>query len=150
HGTFLKFSFLLLYQSSISITEGSSTTLSCTYTGSPLNLHWFQQKPGSRPEFLMLIDEATKIKITAKPPDPRLSIRLHTSNKVDLIISSTAVSDSALYYCALQNMVLSGEGAVSLSVSLAFRTWKTCSDKWNNEFRCLPKDPEGEFPAIGL
>ncbi|KAK3568377.1 hypothetical protein QTP86_005584 [Hemibagrus guttatus] len=28
------------------------------------------------------------------------------------------------------------------------RTWKTCCDKWNHEFCCLPKNPEGECPAI--
>ncbi|XP_054624657.1 galactokinase isoform X2 [Dunckerocampus dactyliophorus] len=28
------------------------------------------------------------------------------------------------------------------------RTWKTCCDKWNHEFCCLPKNLEGECPAI--
>uniref|UniRef100_A0A3B1IGD1 Ig-like domain-containing protein n=1 Tax=Astyanax mexicanus TaxID=7994 RepID=A0A3B1IGD1_ASTMX len=89
-------------QSSISISEGRSITLSCTYTGSPWDLHWYQQKPGSRPEFLVLINEASGTNVTAQQPDPRLSIRLQKNNmKVYLEISSTAVSDSALYYCAL-------------------------------------------------
>uniref|UniRef100_A0A3B1JJW4 Ig-like domain-containing protein n=1 Tax=Astyanax mexicanus TaxID=7994 RepID=A0A3B1JJW4_ASTMX len=89
-------------QSSISISEGRSITLSCTYTGSPRDLHWYQQKPGSRPEFLVLINEASGLNTTAQEPKPRLSIRLQKNNKkVNLIISSTAVSDSALYYCAL-------------------------------------------------
>ncbi len=26
--------------------------------------------------------------------------------------------------------------------------WKTCCDKWNHEFCCLPKNPEGQCPAI--
>uniref|UniRef100_A0A8B9LLY4 Ig-like domain-containing protein n=1 Tax=Astyanax mexicanus TaxID=7994 RepID=A0A8B9LLY4_ASTMX len=90
-------------QSSISISEGSTITLSCTYAGSPPGLHWYQQKPGSRPEFLVLINEASGSNTTAQQPNPRLSIKLHKKEKkVDLEISSTAVSDSALYYCALQ------------------------------------------------
>uniref|UniRef100_A0A8B9LPI7 Ig-like domain-containing protein n=1 Tax=Astyanax mexicanus TaxID=7994 RepID=A0A8B9LPI7_ASTMX len=86
--------------------EGRSITLSCSYTGSPRDLHWYQQKPGSRPEFLVLINEASGTNVTAQQLDPRLSIILQKNNKkVDLEISSTAVSDSALYYCALQPTV---------------------------------------------
>uniref|UniRef100_A0A3B1IL47 T-cell receptor alpha/delta variable 1 n=1 Tax=Astyanax mexicanus TaxID=7994 RepID=A0A3B1IL47_ASTMX len=94
------------YQSSISITKGSNTTLSCSYTGYVNSLHWYQQKPGSRPEFLILIIESTKDVTRAQQLDPRLSIKLHKQEKkVDLEISSTAVSDSALYYCALEPTV---------------------------------------------
>uniref|UniRef100_A0A8B9RM50 Ig-like domain-containing protein n=1 Tax=Astyanax mexicanus TaxID=7994 RepID=A0A8B9RM50_ASTMX len=95
-----------LNQSSVSISKGSTTTLSCTYTGSAYSLHWYQQKPGSRPEFIMLIMESTQGVTKAQQPDPRFSIKLHKQDKkVDLEISSTAVSDSALYYCALQPTV---------------------------------------------
>uniref|UniRef100_A0A3B1IJ58 T-cell receptor alpha/delta variable 1 n=1 Tax=Astyanax mexicanus TaxID=7994 RepID=A0A3B1IJ58_ASTMX len=92
-------------QSFISISEGSNTTLSCTYEGYATSLHWYQQKPGSRPEFLMLILVSSKQITKSQKPDPRLSINLQESNKVNLEISSTAVSDSALYYCALQPTV---------------------------------------------
>ncbi|XP_076828209.1 uncharacterized protein LOC143474592 [Brachyhypopomus gauderio] len=51
----------------ISLTEGSSTTLSCTYDGSPYSLHWYLQKPGSRPEFLLLIIQASEYVIKAEP-----------------------------------------------------------------------------------
>uniref|UniRef100_A0A8B9LPL4 Ig-like domain-containing protein n=1 Tax=Astyanax mexicanus TaxID=7994 RepID=A0A8B9LPL4_ASTMX len=103
-------------QSFISISEGSSITLSCTYEGSPYRLHWYQKKTGSRPEFLMLIHVSSKQITKSQKPDPRLSINLQESNKVNLEISSTAVSDSALYYCALQptNHIFSVEGAASL------------------------------------
>uniref|UniRef100_A0A8B9LJX3 Ig-like domain-containing protein n=1 Tax=Astyanax mexicanus TaxID=7994 RepID=A0A8B9LJX3_ASTMX len=88
---------------------GSTTTLSCTYEGSPYSLHWYQKKPGSRPEFLALFFVSAKQITRAQPPDHRLSIKLQesagNSKKVNLIISSTAVSDSALYYCALQPTV---------------------------------------------
>ncbi|XP_053089529.1 uncharacterized protein LOC113540068, partial [Pangasianodon hypophthalmus] len=85
-----------------SVTEGSNITLSCTYTGSVYSLHWYQQKPGSRPEFLLLIDEGSGRVTQAEPPHPRLSMKLDKmGKKVDLLISSAAVTDSALYYCAL-------------------------------------------------
>ncbi|KAI5627815.1 hypothetical protein C0J50_10666, partial [Silurus asotus] len=89
-------------ETTLSVTEGSNITLSCTYTGSVYSLHWYQQKPGSRPEFLLLIQETSEHVTEAQPPNPRLSITLDkTDKKVDLHISSAAVSDSALYYCAL-------------------------------------------------
>ncbi|KAI5627816.1 hypothetical protein C0J50_10664, partial [Silurus asotus] len=88
-------------ETTLSVTEGSNITLSCTYTGSAYRLHWYQQKPGSRPEFLLLIQETSEHVTEAQPPHPRLSIKLKSNKKVDLHISSAAVSESALYYCAL-------------------------------------------------
>uniref|UniRef100_A0A3B4E0C3 T-cell receptor alpha/delta variable 1 n=1 Tax=Pygocentrus nattereri TaxID=42514 RepID=A0A3B4E0C3_PYGNA len=89
-------------ETSMFVSEGSRTTLSCTYDGSPNSLHWYQQKPGSRPEFLLLIHVSTRRVTEAKIADPRLSITLpKDQNEVDLIISSAAVSDSALYYSTL-------------------------------------------------
>ncbi|KAI5609526.1 hypothetical protein C0J50_9458 [Silurus asotus] len=89
-------------ETTLSVTEGSNITLSCTYTGSAYRLHWYQQKPGSRREFLLLIDEGSEHVTEVQPPHPRLSIKNDKTNKkVDLHISSAAVSDSALYYCAL-------------------------------------------------
>ncbi|XP_060774334.1 uncharacterized protein LOC132884496 [Neoarius graeffei] len=88
-------------QTNVFSTEGSNTTLSCTYTGytgTDNRLHWYRQKPGSRPEFLLLILESSGSVIHTQPPHPRLSIKLDkTSKKVDLLISSAAVTDSALY-----------------------------------------------------
>uniref|UniRef100_A0A673GVA9 T-cell receptor alpha/delta variable 2.0.3 n=1 Tax=Sinocyclocheilus rhinocerous TaxID=307959 RepID=A0A673GVA9_9TELE len=89
-------------ETSVVLTEGRSTTLSCSYDGSAYSLHWYRQKPGSKPEFLLLIVRSTKTVVSASPPHPHMSIRLSNSNGVDLEISSAAVSDSALYYCALE------------------------------------------------
>ncbi|KAK9979216.1 hypothetical protein ABG768_012659 [Culter alburnus] len=91
-------------QPSVVLTEGSSINLSCTFDGSAYSLHWYRQMPGSRPEFLLLIVKSTKTKVEASPPHPHMSISLH-DNRVDLEISSAAVSDSALYYCALEPTV---------------------------------------------
>uniref|UniRef100_A0A671QAC7 T-cell receptor alpha/delta variable 2.0.2 n=1 Tax=Sinocyclocheilus anshuiensis TaxID=1608454 RepID=A0A671QAC7_9TELE len=93
------------YFPSVVLTEGSSTTLSCSYDGSAYSLHWYRQKPGSKPEFLLLIVESTKYVNKADQPHPHMSIRLHDNKSVDLEISSAAVSDSAVYYCALEPTV---------------------------------------------
>ncbi len=92
-------------QPSVVLTEGSSTTLSCSYDGSAYSLHWYRQKPGSKPEFLRLIVESSKYVTKADQPHPHMSITLHDNKSVDLEITSAAVSDSALYYCALQPTV---------------------------------------------
>uniref|UniRef100_A0A673J6G7 T-cell receptor alpha/delta variable 2.0.2 n=1 Tax=Sinocyclocheilus rhinocerous TaxID=307959 RepID=A0A673J6G7_9TELE len=92
-------------QPSVVLTEGSSTTLSCTYDESAYSLHWYLQKPGSKPDFLLLIVESSKYVTRADQPHPHMSIRLHDNKSVDLEISSAAVSDSAVYYCALQPTV---------------------------------------------
>ncbi|KAI4875683.1 hypothetical protein NFI96_029410 [Prochilodus magdalenae] len=78
--------------------EGETVTLSCRYSGSPY-LYWYRQYPGSRPEFLLRIYPSTKEVLYATPPFPRLDVKLD-GNKLDLEISSAAVSDSVLYYCA--------------------------------------------------
>uniref|UniRef100_A0A8C2F2Q7 Ig-like domain-containing protein n=1 Tax=Cyprinus carpio TaxID=7962 RepID=A0A8C2F2Q7_CYPCA len=87
-------------QPSVVLTEGSSTTLSCTYDGSAYSLHWYWQKPGSKPEFLLLIVN----------PKPESALRLTAAadkeaKSMNLTISSTEVKDSALYYCALEPTV---------------------------------------------
>uniref|UniRef100_A0A3B1JZZ7 Ig-like domain-containing protein n=1 Tax=Astyanax mexicanus TaxID=7994 RepID=A0A3B1JZZ7_ASTMX len=83
-----------------------TVTLSCKYSGNSYGdfLHWYRQYRGSRPEFLLMISASDqKHVIHATPKFERLDAEVNvTDNKVDLIISSTAVSDSALYYCALK------------------------------------------------
>ncbi|KAI4891169.1 hypothetical protein NFI96_031484 [Prochilodus magdalenae] len=84
--------------------EGETVTLSCSYTGRAYFLYWYRQYPGSRPEFLLRIDPDNNNVLKADPPFPRLDVKL-TGTKLDLVISSAAVSDSVLYYCALQPTV---------------------------------------------
>ncbi|KAF4094623.1 hypothetical protein G5714_024607 [Onychostoma macrolepis] len=82
--------------------EGENVTLSCNYSltsGTSVTIQWYRQYPQAKPEFLLLVNEYTS-KTESK-------LRLYSEAKkeikrVDLVIFSTAVSDSALYYCALQ------------------------------------------------
>ncbi|KAL1280580.1 hypothetical protein QQF64_015180 [Cirrhinus molitorella] len=84
--------------------EGESVTLSCSYTGSVRALHWYRQYAGSSPKFLILESYGAVTK--ADPPIAGVSIQNRKDNSsVDLKISSAAVTDSALYYCALEPTV---------------------------------------------
>ncbi|KAI4903447.1 hypothetical protein NFI96_030498 [Prochilodus magdalenae] len=80
--------------------EGETAALSCRYVGSADYLYWYRQYPGSRPEFLLRIDPSTKAVRRADPPVPGLDVKVNV-NKLDLEISSSKISDSVLYYCAL-------------------------------------------------
>ncbi|KAK2900796.1 hypothetical protein Q8A67_008911 [Cirrhinus molitorella] len=92
------------YSHAVFATDTDSVKLSCNYTGSAYSLHWYRQYAGLPPEFLIL--DYSGFVTHANPPVSGISI-LHRKddNSVDLIISSAAVSDSALYYCALQPTV---------------------------------------------
>uniref|UniRef100_A0A8C1T4Q6 Ig-like domain-containing protein n=1 Tax=Cyprinus carpio TaxID=7962 RepID=A0A8C1T4Q6_CYPCA len=82
--------------------EVSSVTLSCNFSASGASdyLHWYRQYGRSKPEFLVLTYINAKQAEVSKI-DPRFSVNIPKSEHVDLKISSAAVSDSALYYCAL-------------------------------------------------
>ncbi len=93
--------------------EGSSVTLSCSFTASGGSdyLHWYRQYGRSKPEFLVLTysnanDDQHSVE------DPRFTASIPKSEHVDLKISSAAVSDSALYYCALRPTVTGNTSAL--------------------------------------
>uniref|UniRef100_A0A669CJ35 Ig-like domain-containing protein n=1 Tax=Oreochromis niloticus TaxID=8128 RepID=A0A669CJ35_ORENI len=81
--------------------EGSTVTLSYKYskeaTGSDY-FYWYQQYPGKPPEFL-ISHSGTGVKMS----DPVPGITFNVSGDKTLMtlqISSAAVTDSAVYYCA--------------------------------------------------
>ncbi|XDV27561.1 hypothetical protein PO909_031065 [Leuciscus waleckii] len=81
--------------------RGQNVILSCNYSVNVNNLQWYRQYPGSRPEHLILITENS-------PTDPSLRLSAKATKeikRVDLMISSAEVSDSAVYYCALKPTV---------------------------------------------
>ncbi|KAK3506204.1 hypothetical protein QTP70_002291 [Hemibagrus guttatus] len=87
--------------------EEQAVTLSCDYeyTVAMNNLQWYRQYSNAAPEFLVLLTESGANQ-TGNTPRPHLSAKVHKSLKrVDLEISPASVSDSALYYCALQPTV---------------------------------------------
>ncbi|KAI5085753.1 hypothetical protein C0J45_24211, partial [Silurus meridionalis] len=94
------------------VDEGDDVTLSCSYeitTGTTSsNLHWYKQYSKSKPAFLLNIMQTGTL-VSNKPARMDANIR---GDKVDLIISSAAVSDSALYYCALAPTVTGNPAAL--------------------------------------
>ncbi|XP_039672021.1 uncharacterized protein LOC120568513 [Perca fluviatilis] len=86
--------------------EDSSFTLSYRYSKQADNndyFFWYRQYPGKPPEFIIFI---SGMNITKKAEslilDTRFSATLsEEKHRVDLQISSAAVTDSALYYCAV-------------------------------------------------
>uniref|UniRef100_A0A3P8SMP9 Ig-like domain-containing protein n=1 Tax=Amphiprion percula TaxID=161767 RepID=A0A3P8SMP9_AMPPE len=77
--------------------EGDSVTLSCNYSVSILSLYWYQQKSSSSPQ-LLIAEYSEKTEKLSFIHDKQ-------SKELHLKISSAAVSDSAVYYCALQPTV---------------------------------------------
>ncbi|KAI5627557.1 hypothetical protein C0J50_12890 [Silurus asotus] len=98
---------LLTYKA---VDEGENVTLSCKYKTSATNnnLHWYRQQPKSKPVFLLNIMHTGTL-LSKKPPRMDAKIR---KDEVDLIISSAAVSDSDLYYCALEPTVTGNPAAL--------------------------------------
>uniref|UniRef100_A0A3Q2G0W0 Ig-like domain-containing protein n=1 Tax=Cyprinodon variegatus TaxID=28743 RepID=A0A3Q2G0W0_CYPVA len=80
--------------------EGGSVTLSCSYTkGSVEFLFWYRQYPGKPPEFL---------KSHSPFGDAEYLDRLKfegNKEEMNMTISSAAVTDSAVYYCAVKPTV---------------------------------------------
>uniref|UniRef100_A0AAZ1X1J8 Ig-like domain-containing protein n=1 Tax=Oreochromis aureus TaxID=47969 RepID=A0AAZ1X1J8_OREAU len=85
--------------------EGSTVTLTCTYTkGAADYFFWYRQHPGKTPEFLISHLESGEIGIP--PSSSRFSVGVRKDEtKMDLQISSAAVTDSAVYYCAVEPIV---------------------------------------------
>ncbi|KAK0144428.1 T cell receptor alpha variable 9-2 [Merluccius polli] len=82
--------------------EDAGVVLSCTYNSSLVSsLLWYRQYPGSPPQFLIM-DYSGYI----TSPIPGLNItHIEQQRRVELKISSAAVTDSALYYCGLRPTV---------------------------------------------
>ncbi|KAI5085862.1 hypothetical protein C0J45_23579, partial [Silurus meridionalis] len=85
--------------------EKDTVKLKCSYESSStyVYLYWYRQYPNSTPQFLLFKGAKSATAHGALSPNipPRTSAKVHGNKQVDLHISSAAVSDSALYYCAL-------------------------------------------------
>uniref|UniRef100_A0A8B9LM97 Ig-like domain-containing protein n=1 Tax=Astyanax mexicanus TaxID=7994 RepID=A0A8B9LM97_ASTMX len=80
------------------VSAGNRVTLSCRYTDSNVWLYWYRQYPSSKLDFLINIHDSGSL---GGSPLPGFSAKVK-DKVVNLEISSTAVSDSALYYCAVE------------------------------------------------
>uniref|UniRef100_A0AAZ1Y319 Ig-like domain-containing protein n=1 Tax=Oreochromis aureus TaxID=47969 RepID=A0AAZ1Y319_OREAU len=77
--------------------EGETVTVSCNYSGSVSYFFWYKQKSSSHPQFLIneYSEQTEKLKFR-KDQD---------KSEFYLEISSAAVTDSAVYYCAVRPTV---------------------------------------------
>ncbi len=109
------------------VVEGKNVTLSCNYSTSSGNvnsLQWYRQYIGAKLEFLLLVNEYS----SKSEPDLRLySKATKEIKRVDLVISSAAVSDSALYYCALEPTVTGNTRTLYKNLS-SFNPMRTIID----------------------
>uniref|UniRef100_A0A3B5A5C2 Ig-like domain-containing protein n=1 Tax=Stegastes partitus TaxID=144197 RepID=A0A3B5A5C2_9TELE len=81
------------------VAEGRNIRLTCDYDGTIYSIQWYRQYQRSRPEFLLSITEGGSIHPTLSDFSAHIN---KTHKRVDLEIISAAVTDSAVYYCALE------------------------------------------------
>nr|BAB82567.1 T-cell receptor alpha [Paralichthys olivaceus] len=93
--------------------EGSTVTLSYNYPKLTIgdNFFWYRQYPGKPPEFLFSHSASEQ---EGAAPTPGLRFKVE-QKKIQMIISSAAVTDSAVYYCAVRpdggvNKIVFGSG----------------------------------------
>uniref|UniRef100_A0A3B3WZJ5 Ig-like domain-containing protein n=1 Tax=Poecilia mexicana TaxID=48701 RepID=A0A3B3WZJ5_9TELE len=107
--------------------EGSSATLTCSYTKDSANyLFWYRQNPGKHPEFLKSHSPSGG----AESLD-RMTFK-GSKEEMSMTISSAAVTDSAVYYCARASLLPylprleSGSGSGSVSGWFPFSAFPSC------------------------
>ncbi|KAM3604154.1 uncharacterized protein V6R79_007132 [Siganus canaliculatus] len=91
----------------VTATEGHTVTLDCHYeTTSPNKyLFWYKQEANNSPKLILSVFTVGEGN-TEKEFKERFSSRLNSSTKsVPLQIQNLQLSDSAVYYCALQPTV---------------------------------------------
>ncbi|XP_015260696.1 PREDICTED: immunoglobulin iota chain-like [Cyprinodon variegatus] len=105
-GTGINCQHLTATKSEESSLEENSVTLSCTYSQSAAYgdyIFWYRQNPGKPPEYLVS-HSGTGDKL--QDPVPGFSFRVNDDKtQMDLLISSAAETDSAVYYCAVRPTV---------------------------------------------
>uniref|UniRef100_A0A672Q1H2 T-cell receptor alpha/delta variable 41.0 n=1 Tax=Sinocyclocheilus grahami TaxID=75366 RepID=A0A672Q1H2_SINGR len=87
--------------------EDGTATLDCTYKATSTqypNLLWYQQKTNRSPKYMLI--RLSGSSSNNEEFKERFNADLNTSSKsVPLTIKDVRVSDSAVYYCALQPTV---------------------------------------------
>ncbi|ROL44193.1 T-cell receptor alpha chain V region CTL-F3 [Anabarilius grahami] len=121
--------------------EGQNVKLSCSYssTGGSDDLFWYRQYGRSKPEFLVsTFSNATDPEVSKV--DPRFSVKVTKKEQIHvyLIISSAAVSDSALYYCALRPTVTGNTRTLYKNPSV-FNPMRTSNRHRDKDYKSICK-----------
>ncbi|XP_054876584.1 uncharacterized protein LOC129351665 [Poeciliopsis prolifica] len=109
--------------------EGSSVTLTCSYSNKIAlgdDFFWYQQNPGKPPEFIYYISGLNSSRSAESlKSSTRFSTYLRGEKHLDLLISSAAVTDSAVYYCAVRPTVTGNTRTLNKIVGLKTKTTET-------------------------
>ncbi|KAK2822929.1 hypothetical protein Q5P01_022994 [Channa striata] len=91
----------------VTATEGQTETLSCLYNSSSTTnyLYWYKRDGNNRPEFILSRFKIGKGTTNDDFKERFSSILDSTLRSVPLTIEKLHLSDSAVYYCALQPTV---------------------------------------------
>ncbi|KAL2097856.1 hypothetical protein ACEWY4_007063 [Coilia grayii] len=93
------------------VEEGGSVTLTCSYSGSVRTLQWYRQYLHAEPQFLQYI---TTSRLKYPQHVENLSSKLFEKNSsLVLEISPVKMTNSAVYYCALQPTVTGNHTALN-------------------------------------
>uniref|UniRef100_A0A8C5WX23 Ig-like domain-containing protein n=1 Tax=Laticauda laticaudata TaxID=8630 RepID=A0A8C5WX23_LATLA len=84
-------------QQFISVKEGDSTLLNCSYQGTQYSLQWYRKYPGGQPEFMVLLSTSG----TKKKENVKMTLDM-VEKITSLCLKTTQLKDSAVYFCAIR------------------------------------------------
>ena len=111
--------------------EGDTVTLSYNFSKTATagdNFFWYRQDSGKNPEFLLLISGFESSIKTSKLNNRISGYLTGGKDRLDLIISSAEVTDSALYYCAVRPTVTGNTDTLYKNLTRPI----TGTEPWNN------------------
>uniref|UniRef100_A0A3P9ME36 Ig-like domain-containing protein n=1 Tax=Oryzias latipes TaxID=8090 RepID=A0A3P9ME36_ORYLA len=121
--------------------EGDTVTLSCKYSGSVYNVQWYQQKLSSTPQFIMADFSEKTEKFSVKHDKQKQEFQVQ--------ISSAAVTDSAVYYCAVRPTVTGNNKTLYKNLKTQYYTTSTrgheSTDFWLLRLEELHRDGYQSF-----
>ena len=102
------------HPSTVSVQEGDSTVINCTYTDSAsVYFPWYKQEPGKQPQFIIDI----RSNVERKQSQRRTLLLNKKVKHLSLHMSATQPGDSAIYYCAADTHCSPGTCSLSSNLS---------------------------------